>query len=328
MWVDGYYSTKLTRSIVVERVFTIHYFEYAKDFVFPGESHDFWELLYVDNGVVEVVADEAHHTLFKGDMIFHRPNEFHRLSANGTTAPNLVVLSYECRSPAAQWFAGKVLRIVEEERTLLGHIVHEAQSAFSSRLDDPLSKGLMRAADGAFGCEQMIRLHLEELLIRLVRRDAGLSNRRRLAGSITQRSKETAFNRVANYLEDNMGTSIRLEHLCRAVGYSRSYLYQVFRDRTGQSVMEYVKAVKVERAKQMIREGGYNIAQICDALGFRSSAHFCTLFKRYVGMTPSGYASSVKMKSERFARIAEPTTPAGQSVAPARTPLYAPVLDV
>ena len=41
----SYVPTRLQRELVIDAVVTIHYFEYMRDFVFPGESHDFWEFL-------------------------------------------------------------------------------------------------------------------------------------------------------------------------------------------------------------------------------------------------------------------------------------------
>ena len=53
-----YIRTHLKREIVIDSIITIHYFEYMKDFVFHGESHDFWEMLYVDKGSVQVRSGE------------------------------------------------------------------------------------------------------------------------------------------------------------------------------------------------------------------------------------------------------------------------------
>ena len=64
--------------------------------------------------------------------------------------------------------------------------------------------------------------------------------------------------------------------------------------------MEYHKRIKLEKAKQLIREGTHNFTQICDSLGFSSPQYFSKLFKRYTGLTPSEYASSVKLKSEGY----------------------------
>lgn len=46
------------REMAVDAIVTVHYFEYAKNYVFEGEKHDFWELLYVDKGEVEVMGGQ------------------------------------------------------------------------------------------------------------------------------------------------------------------------------------------------------------------------------------------------------------------------------
>lgn len=51
-----YVKTQLKREITIPAIVTIHYFEYMKDFAFKGESHDFWEFLYVDKGNILVRA--------------------------------------------------------------------------------------------------------------------------------------------------------------------------------------------------------------------------------------------------------------------------------
>lgn len=294
---SDFWGISIREDLIVGKIYTIHYFEYTKDFYFGGEQHDFWEFLYVDGGVVEVIAGRTRHTLFKGDIIFHKPGEFHSLWANGKTAPNLVVITFSSGSDAMNWFIGKILRIKGEERNLLGSIIHEAQIAFSTPLDDPTTKGLERREKQPLGCEHMIKIHLEEFLIRLIRRDSDVTGPAHQPGTIEQRSKELAFNKVVNFMEDNMAGNFHIDDLCRSVGYSRSYLHRIFKERTGQSVMEYYKRVKMERVKKMIREGTFNFTQICDELNFSSLSYFTRLFKQYVGMTPSEYSSSVKLKS-------------------------------
>ena len=159
--MDGYQPTALRRDIAVPAVVTVHYFEYARDYVFEGEKHDFWELLYVDKGEVEVMADDTGYCLKQGEMIFHKPGEFHNVFANGLVAPNLVVVAFVCASPAMAYFEGKVVKAEEVERELLARIVHEARDAFSNPLDDPGSLKMERASSSAFGSEQMIGLLLE-----------------------------------------------------------------------------------------------------------------------------------------------------------------------
>lgn len=96
----SYESVTLVQEITVDKIYSIHYFEYMSDFSFAGETHNFWEFLCVDKGEVEVTAGQVNHVLKKGEIIFHKPNEFHSLRANGRIAPNLVVISFACDSPA------------------------------------------------------------------------------------------------------------------------------------------------------------------------------------------------------------------------------------
>ena len=105
-----YQSIILKQEINITNIYSIHYFEYSRDFVFEGESHNFWELLFVDSGVIEVTADEKKFPLESGEIVFHKPNEFHALRSNGKSAPNLIVVSFDCTAPCMSFFENKVLK--------------------------------------------------------------------------------------------------------------------------------------------------------------------------------------------------------------------------
>ena len=75
-----FYKYPLSKLFDIPQIVTIHYFEYGKDFVFEGESHDFWEFLCVDKGEAIVTAHQQVHVLQKGDIIFHKPGQFHSVA--------------------------------------------------------------------------------------------------------------------------------------------------------------------------------------------------------------------------------------------------------
>ena len=106
-----YKSTDLEITFDISEIYTIHYFEYFPDFDFAGETHDFWEFIYVDKGEVDIIADHMPIVLHKSEIAFHKPNEFHAVKANGKIAPNLVVISFTCNSPAMSFFRNKVLSL-------------------------------------------------------------------------------------------------------------------------------------------------------------------------------------------------------------------------
>lgn len=294
--MDGYQPTALRRDIAVPAVVTVHYFEYARDYVFEGEKHDFWELLYVDKGEVEVMADDTGYCLKQGEMIFHKPGEFHNVFANGLVAPNLVVVAFVCASPAVAYFEGKVVKAEEVERELLARIVHEARDAFSNPLDDPGSLKMERASSSAFGSEQMIGLLLEQMLIRMVRRGAQRDVAVKTSSSVKRRSDHDLVQRIIAYMQDNACGTLTFSQVCRFSAQSATNLKTIFKSVTGMGVMEYYRGLKIDAAKTLLREGGGNITQIADKLGYTSVNYFSRYFKQATGMTPSEYTQSIQAK--------------------------------
>ena len=160
----------LTEELHITQIITIHYFEYTNTYHFHGESHDFWEFLCVDKGVVTVTAGEKKLTLQQGQIIFHEPNEFHNVQANGKIAPNLVVISFSCDSSCMKQFRNLITTISETEKTFLAQIIREARHCIATPLDNPFTKKMERRTDSPFASEQMIQLYLELLLLSMLRR--------------------------------------------------------------------------------------------------------------------------------------------------------------
>lgn len=296
----NYESTILHQDIIIDYLISVHYFEYNCDFHFNGEAHDFWEFLYVDKGEVKVTAENSTFVLRKGDIIFHKPMEFHNLWANGVTAPNLIVVAFECNSPAMDFFKNKILRVSDLESNLLAQIIKEAYASYKTPLDDPYLAKLERRESVEFGSEQLIKISLEQMLIFLIRKGKENPNKNTIKPTSLIREKKDSdtLKKIVIYLEDNVGKNITLNDVCTNNYIGRSKLQKMFRIKTGGGVMEYFYNLKIEAAKQLIREGTYNFTEISNKLGFTSIHYFSRRFKTITGMTPTEYASSVKIKLE------------------------------
>lgn len=288
----------LQPSLTVNRLCTVHYFEYMSDFSFPGESHNFWEFLCVDKGVVDVIAGNRTLSLKKDEIIFHKPNEFHSVRSNGQVAPNLVVISFECLSPAMAFFKDRILTIGESERNLLAQIIMEAREYFSSPLDDPYLTKMDTAENPSFGCAQMIQLHLEQFLIQLFRRYSSNGPNHKSSQPLKQKSDVDLYGRIITYLEMHVCTQLTIEQICKDNLVGRSQLQKLFREKKGCGIIDYFTRMKIDMAKQLIRNQKLNFTQIADTLGYTSVHYFSRQFKKMTGMTPSEYSSSIKKLSE------------------------------
>lgn len=288
--INGFTPIEMKIDIEVSRFVTFHYFEYPHKFVFEGEKHDFWELLYVDKGVVFVGTDDDRHLLRQGQIIFHKPNEFHTVECDGIISPALVVVSFVSESEAMKFFENRVLRITQRTKSLMSAIIQEAKKSYINDLGDPYFTKLLTREPKPFGSEQLIKNYFEAFLIELILQGG---REETLLGTTQAQDRRIRFEVANAFLEKHLGDNITLDDLCDHCSMSKSLAQQIFKHETGSSVMQWYARLKIAKAKQYIREGKGNMTTIAYKLGFSSIHHFSRQFSKIEGKSPTEYAQSI-----------------------------------
>lgn len=291
---ESYVLTPLYKEIEITHIVSIHYFEFVKNYVFEGESHNFWELVYCDKGEVNIYADQHMITLKKGEMVFHKPNEWHTVIANGVIAPNLIIVAFHCESDAMEFFEHKLISVDNEIKDHLSIILKEGINTYSNDVKDSTYKKLIKKDKIPFGSEQLIQSHLELMLLGIIRKGNHREKRADISTSVKLTSDEIKLQSVLEYLNSNLEHNITIYDIQIRTGLSKSSLQKLFRRYMNISVMEYYSQLRIEKAKIMIREGHYNFSQIAYLMGFTSIHYFSRIFKKNTGMTITEYAMSVK----------------------------------
>ena len=305
-----YKGISFRKELLIDQLFSLHYFEYMSTFSFPGESHNFWEFVCVDKGEVTIGAGDQIYTLKKGDIAFHEPNEFHWVKANGSIAPNLIVISFSSKSPMMNFFRKKILRTDDFARSLLARIITEAGNFLEGRLDDPYQTVLRPKSSQPPASGQLIQLYLEELMIYFYRKYSDLSTPADEKPDKPDKPDKTmkenidteVFNRVVAYLGQHLSGRVTIETICKDNLIGRSQLQKIFSKKSGLGIIEYFSNMKIEAAKELIRTEQMNFTQISEKLGYTSIHYFSRQFKKVTGMTPSEYASSIKAMADRSHR--------------------------
>ena len=73
---------------------------------------------------------------------------------------------------------------------------------------------------------------------------------------------------------------------------SANYFGDLIKKETGKSAQEYIQLTTIDRAKELLTEGGRSVSEIAYELGFRYPQHFTRLFKKCVGMSPNEYRTT------------------------------------
>lgn len=283
-----YFKHKLQNLINITRIVTIHYFEFDKQFKTKGESHDFWEFVYAEKESLLCTADERPIVLEEGEILFHKPNEFHTLSANGQTAPNVFILSFECKSDAIGFFENKKFRLDKNLAQFIYHIWDEGKRTFNIPYSDPALKKMDLLDSPTLGGEQLIKNYLEIFLVNLLRQQTETKE----GNTIFLPNKELSAKPVREIialLENNLYASLTMDDICLKTAYSRAYLFRVFKAQTGNTIMEYYMNLKIRRAKQLLRENELSVKEISEMLAFNEPNYFTKTFKRLTGLTPTAY---------------------------------------
>jgi AraC-like DNA-binding protein len=168
----------------------------------------------------------------------------------------------------------------------MGRIIEEASDAFSTPLGTPYTSVLEKSESGRFGCEQLVQLYMEQLLISLIR-----GNRRTV--EIKKADSGTLLLRICDYLEDNVEKKLTFDDIQKEFNTSASVIKRLFQNNMSCGIMEHFTRLKIDEAKRLIRKRK-NFSEIADLLCFDSISTFAFVFKKHVGMTPSEYRNSIK----------------------------------
>ena len=94
-----------------------------------------------------------------------------------------------------------------------------------------------------------------------------------------------------NYIYAHIKERITVEDLAKATGNSPSYISRLFKSEVGIPVSEYIRKVKIDKAKNLLRFSDFTLVEIASYLSFSSQSHFIKLFQEETKMTPKKYRS-------------------------------------
>lgn len=301
-----YQDTYLDSSVIIESLKTVHYFKFSPDYNYSGESHDFWEFIYIDFGILNVRIENDIYTLEKGDLVLVKPDAFHNVWGNYQHPSDIAVISFRSPSSRLSGLSHKIIKTSQRQQFLISQFLREARLTFATELEKPAILKLEKREHLPFGCEQCLKNYLELLIIDLVRKDTespfgsaafspapyGSAH----SSSIKLHKERTMIRQIQDYFENHLGdSSLTLQQVCRENCVSSALLQQIFRRNLGTGVIEYYNNLRIERAMHLIQIGKYNMTEISDILGYNSLHYFSKCFKKAVGIPPTAYASSIEV---------------------------------
>lgn len=111
-------------------------------------------------------------------------------------------------------------------------------------------------------------------------------------GRVPSALPQWRINRVAEFVDAHLGENLSLADIASSTGLTRMHFAAQFRRATGMRPHEFLLQKRIERAQALLRTSRHSMLDVALGCGFRSQAHFTTVFKRLTGATPKSWQTS------------------------------------
>jgi len=252
------------------------------DYYFNGEMHDFWELVYVTEGSLLVSEDSRVYELTEGDIIFHKPMEFHKIWVEKGQNARAIIMSFEAADESFTELGNGVYKLDAERRNNFEETFHLLDENFN------VNFYVRRKEAPDVVAEKLTFMHFEMFLLGL------------LSSQSTKRGRQynvSAMNykMIIDTMTENVTRNLSIEELAALCNLSVSNLKKIFAKYAGGGVMKHFNRLKIKRAMRLLRIG-FSVSEISYQLGFSSQNYFAVVFKRETGMLPSEFRQAENKK--------------------------------
>ena len=263
----------INRTLKIDRLYTLFYQEKEKGFFFAGESHPIVELTYVDQGSLHSVADGQDILLEQGDLTLYAPNQWHMQYADTHISPRFMTIAFD---PGQYDLSDLYNRKFQSPSQVV-----------------PLLQSILREQDNRDSVSgDMILSYLSLVLMHLKRMTDAPVQALKCPHCITNENQ--IVSRAQQYISANVRNRLSVPLVAQNTDVSPSYLTALFHKHLQISPGEYIRRIKLQESKLMIREGNLNFTEIAEALQYSTIHHFSRQFKEKFGITPSQYAKSIR----------------------------------
>lgn len=265
---------RIDRTLRVDGIYTFFYQEKEPGFLFPGEVHPMPELTYVDQGELHSVVDGQDLLLKQGELVLYGANQWHMQYADIGVAPQFVTISFDIHGNDLKPLQNRKFTATQQAAQLLQSMLKEQE-----RMD-------------AYS-NDIIVSQMNQLLLLLLR-EADQPSGNKLQNANAYHNENEIIRQAQQYIAAHIREKLSVPMVAKQVDVSSSYLTVLFHKNLQISPGEYIRRIKLQESKQMIRENNLNFTQIAAALQYSTVHHFSRQFKEKFGITPTEYAKSVR----------------------------------
>lgn len=278
-----YNVTKLNRVLRVNSIYTLVYQKKSTEFIFPGESHNFWEAIIIDSGSAYLLVDDKGYKAEPGDIFFFGRNQNHIVWADNKSPLSFLTISFDMDFEEESFYEFCKFKITPEIKRIIKKIFDLRTKYF---VGDYSSIDIKIKDDVPAAAIQLLSLYIEELMLTLY-----ISGNSMVETSyvplIKEKFDDQIFDKCIDFINKNLEQKITLDLLSKNIFASKSFIERLFKNKTGKAFSEYLLNYRMEKAYNILSGEKKSVSDVASSLGFSSIHYFSRCFKKTFGFPPS-----------------------------------------
>ena len=255
----------------------------------------FLSFYYVVDGRFDWVIDEKHYVLYPGDLAVILPGQsfggVKDLLDIGTVSWMHLVLEQFERNGKIDM--GKWSRLSDHECRTIGRILFQNNCPVLSEvkeIGDLFHNVQNEVTNQEIGYITSVNQFIDQLFILIARQLTHQNNSRR--------DFPQTFLNLEQSLRENLSHQWTLEEMAALVGLGTTAFSEKVKNYTGFSPLNYLINIRITEAIKLLKRPDVHVTDIALDVGFYSSQHFATTFKKLTGYTPSEFRKKNIPESE------------------------------
>ena len=263
----------ISPKIRISEIIAYYYVVKRPAYSFLGETHNYYELTFVDQGSLDTTVDGKSYTIGMNECMLYMPGQFHDQKVSSDNPCSYLTVIFAANGVHTDLVSNRVISCTREMQDDINRFVSTSEQANPFKYD------------GMISC-------LEQILISFHM----YANAKKMPKPITpvnQHFEDRLVEEILEYIHKHILEPLPIEQICDRFAISRSTLQNLFKNNLQVPPKQYINTAKLNQSRLLIRKGDYTITEIASMLSFNSIHYFSRKFTQCYGITPSEYACKI-----------------------------------
>lgn len=250
-------------------------YDYKPGWILTPHFHDYYQLIYIIDGIGKANVYDEDITLGPSSMLFIAPGVTHGLLPDGDSG--LQTLDTKFRLDHSSDLADSL--------DCLPFHIEDNNQFIQKRLEYIRKEGM----DGLPFFRTMCNSIMHQILILLCRHQDKTISMIPSDSCDTNHVQDSIVLKAIEWIREHYQEDIDVSEVGESLGYSTEYVCRKFKQHLNYTPHQYLTRVRIEKAKELLKQLDPPIKEISYMVGFKSIHHFSRIFKEYSGQPPGAW---------------------------------------